>query len=245
MQNFGLFISYTGGIVKFGKDNALYAIVGLLMANERLGSKGLFNKHEFVRIIIQSLYSLGYTKSAACLESESNISCKSLEFELLESQINDANWDDCIGSITKLKGLSDETRASALFLVFEQCVLECLSRGDNSLALEILRKQISRLQVNKEKVHKLAVGLVSLKELGLSKLDYEIIQDLRSRLLIELGKLLPPPITLPERRLEHLVEMATTAQIENCMYHTSNMTSLYEDHHCNRDDFPTETIQVV
>lgn len=209
-----------------------------------IGSRGIIKKHEFLRIVIQCLHSLGYKKTAACLESESGISCKSLEFQSLESQISNANWDDCIGSLNKLKGLSDETRASALFYVFKQCMLECVSRGDNSLALEILRNQISRLQVGKERVHKLAVGLISLKELGLSKNDYEVIQELRKRLLVELEKLLPPPITLPERRLEHLVEMAIAGQIDTCTYHTSDMISLYEDHHCTREDFPTETIQV-
>lgn len=214
------------------------------MENLRIGPKGLIKKHEFVRTIIQCMSSLGYTKTAVCLESESGISCKSVEFECLEAHILDGNWDDCIGTINKLKGLSDETRHSALFIAFKQCLLECLSRDNDALALEVLRKQAARLQMGKEKVHNLAVGLLSLKELGLSKIDNLITHELRKRLISELEKVLPPPITLPERRLEHLVETAVSAQLDNCTYHTSDAITLYEDHRCSRDHFPTETLQV-
>ncbi|KAL3531171.1 hypothetical protein ACH5RR_010493 [Cinchona calisaya] len=215
------------------------------MENLMIGPKGgLIKKHEFVRIIIQCLYSLGYRKSAVCLESESGISYKSADFESLESHILNGNWDDCVSSINKLKSLGDETRASALFIVFKHCLLECLNRGDNALALEILRKQVVGLQ-DEENVHNLAVGLLFLKELGLSKIDNGLIHELRERLLFEMEKVLPPPITLPERRLEHLVEMAVGAQIDNCVYHSSDAVSLYEDHHCSRDNFPTETVQIL
>ncbi|XWS31349.1 hypothetical protein CRYUN_Cryun23aG0068800 [Craigia yunnanensis] len=61
---------------------------------------------------------------------------------------------------------------------------------------------------------------------------------------MELGKQLPPPIVLPERRLEHLVETSVTAQIDSCMHHNSqeDVVSLYEDHCCGRDQMATETI---
>ncbi|KAL0437314.1 UNVERIFIED_CONTAM: WD repeat-containing protein WDS [Sesamum radiatum] len=211
----------------------------------RVGPKGLIKKHELVRIIIQCLYSIGYSKSAACLESESCITCKSPELESLESQILKANWDDCIRNLDKINGLTDETRASALFLVLKQCLLECLDSGDISLALNILQKHLSALKIGKEKVHKLSYELLSLKGQGLGFIDYDAVHELRKRLLSDLKKVLPPPITLPEGRLEHLVEMAVCAQVDGCIYHSSSdMISLYRDHHCDRGHFPTETIQV-
>ncbi|KAL7126752.1 hypothetical protein ABFS83_14G208100 [Erythranthe nasuta] len=211
-----------------------------------LGPKGMIKKHELVRIIVQCLYSLGYSKSAACLELESCITNKSPKFESLESQILNAKWDDCIGSINKIDELSDETRSSALLLVLEQCLLECLNCGDISLALDILRKQFSALQIGKETVHKLSYELLSLKGLGLACIDCDEVHELRKRLISKLEKVLPPPITLPDRRLEHLVEFAICAQVEDCVYHnSSDMISLYKDHHCGRDQFPTETIQIL
>ncbi|KAL8490006.1 hypothetical protein ACS0TY_025779 [Phlomoides rotata] len=213
---------------------------------ETVGPNGLIKKHELVRIIIQCLYSLGYSKSAACLESESRIKCKSPEFESLESQILNADWDDSIRSLDKINGLTDETRASAICLVLEQCLLECLNCGDISLALDILQKQFSALKISTCMVHKLSYELLSLKGLQLGCTDYDAVHELRKRLVSELEKVLPPPIILPERRLEHLVEMAISAQIDGCIYHSSTDTiSLYRDHHCDRDQFPTETIQIL
>lgn len=209
-----------------------------------LDRKGLIKKHEFIRVIIQCLYSLGYEESAACLESEANVSYKSAEFKLLESQILGANWDDCFDTLYGIKDLTDEVRASAVFLVFKQCLLEILSRGDDSMALALLRKQISSLNVGKEKVHKLAFGMLSGKEM--EKVEDHIICELRKRLLTKLEKVLPPPIALPERRLEHLVEMAVSAQIDSCMYHSSiDAVTICEDHHCGRDQIPTETYQIL
>ncbi|KAL6527716.1 hypothetical protein OROMI_029527 [Orobanche minor] len=210
-----------------------------------VGPKGLIKKHELVQIIIQCLYSLGYNMSAACLETESRIACKSPEFESLESQILSGNWGDCIRSLDKTNGLADETRSSALFLVLKQWLLECLNCGDISLALDLLRKQFSSL-LGKEKLHNLSYELLSPKGWGLGCTDCDLIHELRKRLLLKLEKVLPPPITLPERRLEHLVEMAICAQVDGCIYHSSSdMVSLYKDHHCDRSQFPTETFQVL
>uniref|UniRef100_A0A5B7BKJ8 Putative WD repeat-containing protein 26 n=1 Tax=Davidia involucrata TaxID=16924 RepID=A0A5B7BKJ8_DAVIN len=211
-----------------------------------VGPKGLIKKHEFVRILIQCLYTLGYKKSSACLESESGISYKSMEFGLLESQILNGNWDDCIDCLYGNKDLMDETRASALFLVLKQCLMEYLNHGDDSSALAVLQKWISALHLGREKVHNLAFGIFSPKEMGMGKIDDDAIPESRERLLIELEKLLSPHMTLPERRLEHLVEMAVNAQIDSCMYHNSFDTiSLYEDHHCGRNQIPTETVQIL
>ena len=223
----------------------LHTDTGMETPLVNLGSKKLIKKHEFVRVIIQCLYSLGYRKSAVCLESESGISYKSNEFETLESYIRDANWDACIETLNRLNGLTNETRASALFLVLKQWFLEYLNLGEDSLALEILQKKMSGLEVGRDKVHRLAFGLLSLKELGLDKEDPNGIYEFRKELLTELEKVLPPPITVPERRLDYLVEMAVWSQLEKCVFHNSvDAITLYEDHHCDSSQFPSKTIQV-
>ncbi|XP_020539085.1 WD repeat-containing protein WDS homolog isoform X2 [Jatropha curcas] len=212
----------------------------------QIGSKGLIKRHEFVRVIIQSLYSLGYRKSASCLESESGISYKSVDFELMESQILEGNWNGCINTLSAIKELVDETRASALFLVFKQFLLECLSCGNDSMALSVLRKQAPALQLGRENIRNLAFSLLCLKEMDLGNKDENFIFELRKRLLMELEKLLPPPLVLPERRLEHLVETTVTAQVDSCTYHNSpEAVSLYEDHCCTREQIPTETVQIL
>ncbi|KAK4492451.1 hypothetical protein RD792_003261 [Penstemon davidsonii] len=215
-------------------------------SEKMIGSKGLIKKHELIRIIVQCLYSLGYRKSAICLETESCIYDKSPEFESLESHILNARWDECIDSIDKINGLTHETRASALFLVLEQCLLEFLNSRHISLALDVLREKVAVLAIEKEDVRKLSYSLLSVKELDFSCKDHDVVHGLRKRLISQLEKMLPPPIILPERRLEYLVEMAICAQIDGCLYHSSSdMISLYRDHFCKRDQFPTETIQIL
>ncbi|KAF6165184.1 hypothetical protein GIB67_000768 [Kingdonia uniflora] len=212
--------------------------------NSLIGPKSLIKRHEFVRLIIQALYALGYTKSASLLESESGCSHKSVELVTLESDVVNANWDCCIDAINKFDDLPEKIRNSALFLVFKQWVFEFLSCGDDKSALGILRKRVSELEVDEEKVHKLALGIVKLEEIGWEGNEGD--ENLRCRLLVELEKLLPPPIMLPERRLEHLVEVAISAQTGACIYHNSgDAISLYEDHCCGRDQIPIETVQIL
>lgn len=212
-----------------------------------IGSKGIIKRNEYVRILVQCLYSLGYEKSAACLELESGISCISSEFKLLESLVLGADWEGCIENLYGIKEMTDDKRDDALFLVSKQSVLECLLRGDDSLALSLLRKQISKLKVGKEKAHMLAFTLFSLGEIGLNNVlnDVDIFLELRRNLINELEKLLPPPITVPERRLEYLVDKVVGSQIDSCIYHNSlDPLSIYKDHRCGRDKIPTETVQV-
>ncbi|KAJ4957264.1 hypothetical protein NE237_014047 [Protea cynaroides] len=208
--------------------------------------KGIIKKHEFVRVIIQCLYSLGYKKTASQLESESGISYKSSEFTMLESQILNANWNDCITTLIALEDLVEDIRASASFLIFRQCILEFLNRGDDFSALAVLRKHISALGADSEKVYKLVSSIISSEEMKLGGMDDSLTRELRWRLLDELERLLPPPFAVPERRLEHLVEKALTAQMDSCVYHnSSDAISLYEDHCCCRDQIPNETVQIL
>ena len=123
--------------------------------------------------------------------------------------------------------------------------MEFLKQGNDSLALGILRKEISTSGLDRGKVQKLASSILSLKEIKLCSMN-DRAHEARKNLLMELENLLPPPYILPERRLENLVEAAVASQIDRCMCHNSvDAVSLYEDHCCNGDQLPTETIQVT
>lgn len=202
-----------------------------------LGPKGLIDKVEFVRIIAQSLYSLGYPNAAAMLESESGVSIAAPELLLLRSHILAGRWDDCVDALNAIGGLPGD----AAFLVLRHAFSELLAAGDEAAAVSTLRRRISGLRVGRGEVHELARELV-LSGHGVGGGE---VGELRRRLVGEVERLLPPPIRLPERRLEHLVETALAVQRENCFYHnSSDGISLYEDHCCGRDQIPTETVQV-
>ncbi|CAI9287668.1 unnamed protein product [Lactuca saligna] len=76
--------------------------------------------------------------------------------------------------------------------------------------------------------------------------DQPLQKELRRNLVNELEKLLPPPITVPDRRLEHLVERVVGSKIYSCIYHNSmDPVLIYKDHFCGRDKIPTKTIQIL
>jgi WD40 repeat protein len=55
-----------------------------------------------------------------------------------------------------------------------------------------------------------------------------------------------PSIMIPEHRLASLLQQVKQTQISNCLYHnTSNSPSLYSDHTCDRNQFPSLTVELL
>ncbi|XP_054795243.1 WD repeat-containing protein 26 homolog [Prosopis cineraria] len=214
-----------------------------------VGSKGVIKRDEFVRIIANALYSLGYEKSGACLEEESGIPVHSWVVNLFIQQILDGSWDESIATLHKI-GLADETTVrSASFLILEQKFFELLDGEKVTEALKTLRTEVAPLCTNSSRIRELSSCMVSISLSGHAnshKKDFTRVRS-RSKLLEELQKLLPPTIMVPERRLEHLVEQALVLQREACQLHNSldKEMSLYIDHHCGKDQIPSRTLQVL
>lgn len=52
-----------------------------------------------------------------------------------------------------------------------------------------------------------------------------------------------PSVMIPEHRLAVLLDQVKEGWISNCLYHnTAASPSLYVDHGCDRDDFPSKTV---
>jgi WD40 repeat protein len=52
-----------------------------------------------------------------------------------------------------------------------------------------------------------------------------------------------PSVMIPEHRLSVLLDEVKDSWISNCLYHnTASSPSLYLDHNCERDDFPTRPV---
>ncbi|KAL4335877.1 hypothetical protein GQ457_07G003520 [Hibiscus cannabinus] len=216
---------------------------------EVVGSKGVIKKVEFVRIIAKALYSLGYIKSGARLEEESGIPLHSSVVNVFMRQILEGNWDESVVTLHNF-GLTDEkTIKSASFLILEQKFLELLDEEKVMDALKTLRTEIAPLSVDNSRVRELSSYIVS-PSYGSSvrspKQDTLRARS-RSKLLEELQKLLPPTVMIPEGRLEHLVEQALVLQRDACMFHNSldKEMSLYSDHHCGRDQIPSQALQIL
>lgn len=210
---------------------------------EVLGSKGVINKGELVRILTKTLYSLGYERSGMLLEEESGIPLYSTTVALFRKQVLDGNWEESLDTLQKI-GLTDENvRTSVSFLILEQKFSELLENERVIDALNTLRLEISPLGINKKRVHELSGCIASSSR---SSTQDIVSMNSRSKLLEKLQELLPPAIMIPERRLECLVEQALDVQREACFFHNSMdcTLSLYSDHQCGRDQLPSRTLQV-
>ncbi|KAI4324858.1 hypothetical protein MLD38_030308 [Melastoma candidum] len=215
-------------------------------------SKGVNRRVEFVRIIAEALYSLGYEKSGARLEQESGISLHSAEVNQLMQQIVDGLWDESVDTLQKI-GIPEESVIKfASFLLLEQKFLELLDQGKIMDALKTLRAQITPLQIKDSRVRELSSYICS-PSLGApvgshGKNSGDICRaKSRTKLLEELQNLLPPAVMIPERRLEYLVEQALVLQGAACFFHNSvdKEMSLYSDHQCGKDQLPSQTLQIL
>ncbi|PWA71704.1 CTLH, C-terminal LisH motif-containing protein [Artemisia annua] len=222
--------------------------MALPLNDEIIGSKGV-KKAEFVRIIAEALYSLGYNKTGAHLEQESGIQFHSSVVTVFVQQILDGSWDESLDSLHKI-GIADETVIKlACFIILQQKFLELLDGKKVMDALKTLRTEIAPLSINEIRVRELSslvlspspkvVNGTSGKEVVKSKARVELLEDLQ--------KVFPPTVMIPERRLLQLVEQAIDLQRDNCLFHNSvnGETSLFADHSCGRDKIPSHTVQIL
>ncbi|EFJ15990.1 hypothetical protein SELMODRAFT_268628 [Selaginella moellendorffii] len=213
--------------------------MGPPIESQMMGSKKQIRRVEFVRIITQALYSLGYSRAAALVEEESGVPLQLPVVSDFRREVLDGRWEESVATLAKIGPLLDETHKLAAFLILQQKFLELLvDRGDVLGALRTLRTEISPLGLCR-----LSHPRGYLGESGVEGKRHEA----RMALLEKIQALLPPHIMIPERRLEHLVEQALAVQREGCIFHNSAETalSLYTDHQCGRDQIPTETVQVL
>lgn len=214
-----------------------------------VGSKGVVKKVEFVRIIAEALYSLGYKKTAEKLEEESGIQLQSEVVNLFMQQILDGKWDESVATLPRI-GLVDETTIKFVsFLIFEQKLFEFLDEDNVLGALKTLRMDITPLGIKSERVRELSSCIASSPPkslVGISSLCTARVKP-RSKLLQELQRLLPPTVMIPENRLVHLVEQALDLQLDACRFHNSLVgeMSLLSDHQCSRDQIPSQTLQTL
>ncbi|KAI3980298.1 hypothetical protein MKX01_001369 [Papaver californicum] len=216
---------------------------------EMVGSKGIIKKIEFVRIITEALYSLGYEKSGSLLEEESGIPLHSSLVGLLRKQVLNGYWEESVVTLHKIGILEETTLKSASFLILEQKFFELLGKERVMEALQTLRTEITPLSINVNRVHELSSCVVYYSQpklVGSSNGDV-LNGKSRSKLLEELQKVLPPAVMIPERRLENLVEQALNVQRGSCVFHNSldSALSLFSDHQCGKDQIPSRTLQVL
>lgn len=216
--------------------------------DEVVGLKGVVKKVEFVRIIAEALYSLGFKKTGAHLEEESGILLQSPILKLFMQQVLDGKWDESIVSLHKI-GLVDESIVKlASLVILEQKFFELLDAEKIMEALKTLRTEIAPLSLNSNRVRELSSCMISPSQrdhVGVSGRDKLRVKS-RLELLEELQEMFPPAVMIPEKRLLHLVEQALDLQRDACRFHNSSLVemSLLTDHKCGKEHIPSHTLQV-
>ena len=100
---------------------------------------------------------------------------------------------------------------------------------------KVLLEWISTLDLDRKKVHGPARALIDME----GAVGMEERRKRRMWLLMGLVCLMPDWILVPSGRLEQLVEMAVTKQLDSCFYHNSpREITLYDDHECSREQIP-------
>ncbi|GAA0172044.1 hypothetical protein LIER_25950 [Lithospermum erythrorhizon] len=213
--------------------------------DEVVGSKALVKKTEFIRIIAEALYSLGYKSTCDLLEEESGIPFRSSELTTFMQQIHDGQWDESVETLHKLVDDSEVKLAS--FIILEHKFFKLLSEEDFKDALKTLRTQIASLSIKNDRVRELSSCIVYPQQHIGGKPASDLRLKSPSELLEELQRLLPPSVMIPEKRLVHLVEQALHLQQDSCRYHNSLVTemTLLLDHQCGRDRIPSQTTQIL
>ncbi|KAJ5981459.1 hypothetical protein N7499_001532 [Penicillium canescens] len=219
------------------------------------------NREEVSRILIQSLYELGYTESASKLISESGYELETSGVATFRNAVLGGRWSEAerilLHSFRNIglqqedqKSVPEETlvlaedadRNEMLFYLRQQKFLELLEARDLASALGVLRQELTPLNFDVERLHALSSLLMCPTEILHEQAGWDgPVSSSRERLLGELSKSISPSVMIPQHRLAHLLDHVKHTQINNCLYHnTAEPPSLYSDHMCDRNDFPLE-----
>ena len=90
-------------------------------------------------------------------------------------------------------------------------------------AKKVLLEWISTLDLDRKKVHRPARALIDME----GAVGMEERRKRRMGLLMELVGLIPDWIRVPSGRLEQLMEIVVTKQLDSCFYHNSLREILY------------------
>jgi len=209
----------------------------------------LIDRSQFIRLIIQALNEFGYYEACEILEKESGIQLYSAPIAAFCTGILEGNWKSVEEHVSDLHLEDEDNIANVKFLIYEQKYLELLECKKVKDALETLRHEITPLNREPSKLHKLSSFMMcsNLEDLKRRANWDGSNGSSRKQLLANLRKYVPPSILPPESRLKKLLLQAVRFQESNCLYHnvTEEILSLYEDHACDPTQIPTETHQIL
>lgn len=142
------------------------------------------------------------------------------------------------------------------FVVLEQKYLEHLEGGRVLDALHVLRNELTPLQHDTPRVHRLSALMMCADAAELqTRARWPGAGPLsRSAVLARVQAVLPPALMMAPGRLRALLAQAAAQQAARCRFHAAPRPAphasqipftLLADHHCSPDQFPIHQLQVA
>uniref|UniRef100_A0A6A7G1M6 WD repeat-containing protein 26-like isoform X2 n=1 Tax=Hirondellea gigas TaxID=1518452 RepID=A0A6A7G1M6_9CRUS len=226
---------------------------------------------EMVRLIGQHLTNLGFKSTVQQLMSESGCRLDHPEAGRVRKCVLMGDWKGATEALQHLEPLLDcpSHLTEMRFLILEQKYMELIECGDDIGALSCLRGEISPLEHNISKVHRLSSLIFYNNSTDLRKATNWAGSGLESRcaLMDKISKYFPSTVMLPPRRLEKLVIQALQQQIVHCNFHNTTSVlklnpgdnydkvsmldaigssgTLLTDHVCSKDNFPSNCVHTL
>ena len=215
------------------------------------------DREEVTRILIQGLLELGYNDAASTLSQESGFELETPAVAAFRNAILEGQWAEAENILLSSHhaddmqiesgglALSDMAdKGQMLFYMRKQKFLELLDQRELGLALMVLRQELTPLNQDIDQLHTLSSLLMCPAEDLREQAGWNgSVAQSRQELLSELTKSISPSVMIPDHRLATLLDQVQRNQINECLYHnTAEVPSLYSDHHCDREKFPSRTM---
>ncbi|XP_034827354.1 WD repeat-containing protein 26 isoform X1 [Maniola hyperantus] len=215
---------------------------------------------EIVRLIGQHLLSVGLERSASLLMEESGLHLEHPAAATFRTHVLAGDW---VKADHDLRALHDLLRDEPLvephnlaemkFVVLEQKYLEHLEAGRVLDALHVLRNELTPLQHDTPRVHRLSALMMCADATELrARAHWPGGAPARANVLARVQAVLPPALMMAPGRLRALLAQAAAQQAARCRFHAAPPAtddhipfSLLADHHCSPDHFPIHSLQVL
>jgi hypothetical protein len=207
---------------------------------------------EVVRLIGQHLCDVGLRTSADVLMKEAGCRLDQPTAATFRHCVMKGDWTGAVNVLEELAPHLDSpaSQTEMRFLLLEQKFLEHLQAGSSIEALKVLQLELTPLAQHEARTHALSAMLMQPRPARSSpRHSPPGSPDPRAAVMERLQEFLPPSVMLPPRRLTQLLGQAAQHQQANCLFHNRRSDSgppdtYATDHHCSKDMFPSETLQV-
>ena len=241
-------IIVSNGKTKVGRHDSTLSEMDIQNSSPVSTSMPDLDREEVVRLLIQSLDDMGYSKASSQLASESGYATETFDVSNFRSAVLNGEWDGAEALIKRLQLRDHVNMSSVLFLLRKQKFLELLEARDLSRALMVLRSELSPLDIYVDQLHNLSTLLMCATPAEIfERSGWDGSRGIsRQSLLNELQSHISPTAMLPRQRLNTLLTQAKLYQIGKCLYHSSDEPfSLLSNHSCDRGQFPSQQIEIL